>query len=175
MTYRVVITENAKANPSGYYHYAAQRAPLTAARWLNRFEEALATLAQQPQRCGLAVESDLVRDEIRQLLFGQRPSVYRALFTIVGDEVQSPPYRQQQRRHSDRRLHDAGRSSAAGHDTFWAAVLADWNSDNTFINRAKNLRDGTAHTGEVSLLPQVRDDFFADQIDFLNGPPARTG
>jgi hypothetical protein len=62
--------------------------------------------------------------------------------------------------------------TAAGHDAFWAAVLAEWNSDNTFANRVKNLRDGSggnAHNGEVRLLPQVRDDFFADQIDFLNG------
>lgn len=36
----------------------------------------------------------------------------------------------------------------------------------------KNLRDGSggnSHNGDSLLLPQVRDDFFADQIDFLNG------
>jgi hypothetical protein len=88
MTYRVVITENAKANLRSYYLRAAERAPLTAGRWLNRFEEALAGLAQSPQRCGLAPENELVADEIRQLLFGKKPRVFRALLTIAGEEVQ---------------------------------------------------------------------------------------
>jgi hypothetical protein len=88
MTCRVVITENAKGNLRGYYHRAAERAPLMAGRWLNRFELALATLAQLPRRCGLAPENELVADDIRQLLFGKRPRVFRALFTIAGENVQ---------------------------------------------------------------------------------------
>jgi plasmid stabilization system protein ParE len=88
MNYRVIVTENAKANLRDYHLHAARRAPLTAARWLDRFEHALSTLASNPQRCSLAPENDLVEPEIRQLLFGKRPNVYRALFAIVGDEVQ---------------------------------------------------------------------------------------
>ena len=88
MSYRVVVTENAKANLRSYYLYAAQHAPITAARWLNRFEESLATLATNPQRCGIAPENEVVNREIRQFLFGKRPSVFRALFAIVKDEVQ---------------------------------------------------------------------------------------
>lgn len=87
MTYRVVVTENAKPNLRGYCLNAAQHAPTTAARWLNRFEEALATLATNPQRCGIAPENDVVDEEIRQFLFGKRRSVFRALFTIADDEV----------------------------------------------------------------------------------------
>lgn len=87
MTYRVVVTENAKANLRSYYSHAASRAPLTAERWLDRFETALATLASNPQRCTLAPENDVVAVEIRQLFFGKPPSIYRALFTIAGDEV----------------------------------------------------------------------------------------
>ena len=88
MTYRVAITENAKANLRDYYQFAARNAPQTAARWLNRFQDALETLNQNPQRCGLAMENDLVDQQIRQLLFGKTPHVFRALITIVGDEVQ---------------------------------------------------------------------------------------
>ena len=54
MTYRVVITANAMGNLRSYYLRAAEHAPVTAARWLSRFEAALATLATNPQRCGLA-------------------------------------------------------------------------------------------------------------------------
>lgn len=88
MTYRVVVTGNAKENLREYYLHAAEKAPLQAALWLNRFEEALASLAANPERCAVAPEDAFVDPQIRQLLFGKRPSVFRALFTIVGDEVQ---------------------------------------------------------------------------------------
>ncbi|HJT35954.1 MAG TPA: type II toxin-antitoxin system RelE/ParE family toxin [Pirellulales bacterium] len=88
MTYHVVVSENAKANLRSYYLRAAQNAPATADRWLNRFEEALATLASNPERCSFAPENGLVESEIRQLLFGKRPAVFRALFTVVEDQVQ---------------------------------------------------------------------------------------
>lgn len=88
MSYRVVITENAKVNLRAYYLRAAQHAPLTAARWLNRFEQSLATLSVDPHRCAVAAESAVVEGEIRQLLVGKRRSIFRALFTIIGNEVQ---------------------------------------------------------------------------------------
>lgn len=88
MIYRVIITENAKSNLRSYYLHAAQHAPLTAARWLNRFEQSIATLSADPQRCAVAAESAVVEGEIRQLLVGKRRSIFRVLFTITGDEVQ---------------------------------------------------------------------------------------
>jgi Ca2+-binding RTX toxin-like protein len=60
-----------------------------------------------------------------------------------------------------------------GHDEFWCNVLDEWNSDNAFADRVKNLQDGTggnAHNNGKLLLPMVVDNLFADdQIDFLNG------
>ncbi len=88
MSYRVVLTANAKANLRSYYVRAAETAPMTASRWLDRFEEALQTLSHNPRRCRLAPENDLVPVEVRQLLFGRGRNVYRALFTISGDDVQ---------------------------------------------------------------------------------------
>ncbi len=88
MSHRVVITANAKANLRSYYLRAAENAPVTAARWLDRFEKTLQTLSDNPRRCPLAPEDDLVDAEVRQLLFGRGRSVYRALFTISGDDVQ---------------------------------------------------------------------------------------
>ena len=83
MTFHVVVTENAKANLRHYYERAAKNAPLTAGRWLNRFEDALKTLATNPQRCSIAPESDAVEPEVRQLVFGRGTGAYRALFTIA--------------------------------------------------------------------------------------------
>jgi plasmid stabilization system protein ParE len=88
MTHRVVITDAAKRDLRNAYLWAAERAPVTAAQWLNRFETELMTFDHFPDRCGLAPENSLVRPEIRQFIFGRRKGAYRALYTIVGDEVQ---------------------------------------------------------------------------------------
>jgi len=41
MTHFVVVTQKAKDDLRHYYAVAAEHAPETAARWLNRFEDAL--------------------------------------------------------------------------------------------------------------------------------------
>ena len=89
MKYRVIIQPRARADLDAAYLKAAEHAPVTAARWLNRFKQALQTLEYHPTRRGLAPEDELVETEIRQLLFGRGrgASVWRALFTIAGDEV----------------------------------------------------------------------------------------
>jgi plasmid stabilization system protein ParE len=88
MTYRVVITAAAKQNLRNAYLWTAERAPETAARWLARFELELQSLSQFPERCSLAPENGMVEPEIRQYIFGRRQGAYRALFTILGGEVQ---------------------------------------------------------------------------------------
>jgi plasmid stabilization system protein ParE len=85
MTHRVFVTAEARRNLLSAYHWAAQHAPLTAARWLERFESEL--LSAFPNRCPLAPENTLVEAEIRELAFGRRRGAFRALFTIVGGEV----------------------------------------------------------------------------------------
>jgi plasmid stabilization system protein ParE len=88
MMYRVIITASAKQNLRDAYLWAAERAPHTGALWLQRFEAELQTVANFPERFQVAPENAFVESEIRQLVFGRRLSAYRALFTIVGDEVQ---------------------------------------------------------------------------------------
>lgn len=87
MKYRVILLPRAARDLDKAYLWASRHAPETAARWLNRFHAALQTLATNPQRCGIAVESELVDREIRQFLFGRHPYVWRALFTIQANEV----------------------------------------------------------------------------------------
>ena len=85
--YRVVVTQRAKDDLRHYYTVAAEHAPLTAVRWLNRFELALQTLSTNPDRCPLAPENDLVDHSIYQLIQGNRKARYRILFTITEDRV----------------------------------------------------------------------------------------
>jgi plasmid stabilization system protein ParE len=69
------------------YKWAAERAPMTAARWYNRFVDAISSLADNPERCPLAPENEYFPEEIRNLSYGKRRNAYRIIFTIRGDTV----------------------------------------------------------------------------------------
>ena len=99
MTFRVVIQRLAQNDLSTSYWRAANRAPVSAARWLDRFEKAIHSLKQTPQRCPLAREDSKVDVELRELLFGKRPFVFRVLFVIDGDTVRVLRIRRAQRRY----------------------------------------------------------------------------
>ena len=87
MTHQVIVTQRAKDDLRRYYLLAAEYAPETAARWLDRFESSLQTLATNPERCDLAPEDDLVDQTIRQFFFGKRTGRYRVLFAIEDTQV----------------------------------------------------------------------------------------
>jgi plasmid stabilization system protein ParE len=98
MKYRVVVLRLAVVDLESAFAWAARRAPQTALRWLDRFHKALESLADNPQRCPLAKENPKVTIEIRELLFGRRPNVFRVIFTIRGDCVRILRIRRAQRR-----------------------------------------------------------------------------
>lgn len=98
MTYRVILQRLAREDLRAVYRWVAARAPVQALRWLERFERALQTLDQRPERCRLARESGKVSVELREFLFGRRPYVYRVLFFIDGDAVRILRIRRAQRR-----------------------------------------------------------------------------
>jgi len=87
MSYKLIVQPTALADLDEAYRWIAERSPDNAVNWFNRFVEALATLEHFPDRCELAAESKFVRRPIRQLLYGRRGGVYRALFIIRGREV----------------------------------------------------------------------------------------
>ena len=87
MKYQLIIQPPALEDLEEAYDSIRRRAPEAAARWFNGFVDALETLRSFPKRCGLAPENEHFEQEIRQLLYGRRGGVYRAMFTIAGDEV----------------------------------------------------------------------------------------
>ena len=87
MKYRVLLQRLAVQDLEQAATWAAQHAPTTAARWLDRFHCALQTLDTNPQRCALAKEDAKVDVELREFHFGRHPSVFRVIFTIDGDTV----------------------------------------------------------------------------------------
>lgn len=89
MTHRVVLTHRADRElEDAADWWAAHRSPDQAARWYAGFSDAIASLAENPQRCPLAPENGLFPYEIRELHYGlgSRPT-HRAVFTIRPDMV----------------------------------------------------------------------------------------
>jgi plasmid stabilization system protein ParE len=56
-------------------------------RWFQGLREAIASLANLPERCAFAPENASLPYDVRQLLYGRRQHRYRVLFTIDGDTV----------------------------------------------------------------------------------------
>jgi plasmid stabilization system protein ParE len=83
MAFRVEIAPRARQDANAILEWlAAQNAGEAGLRWFGKLEEAIGSLAEQPERCTLAPESASVPFEMRQLLYGHKPHVYRILFTV---------------------------------------------------------------------------------------------
>jgi len=59
----------------------------------------IVSLGELPHRCPLAPEDKEFPFEVRQLVFGRKPHLYRILFTIEGDAVVVLHIRHGRRRH----------------------------------------------------------------------------
>ena len=88
MAFRVKTTAQAKRDLDDILErLLSQAAGETGLRWFQGLHQAVATLADSPQRCALAPESAVFPFEVRHLLYGRRPHVYRIIFTIEGNTV----------------------------------------------------------------------------------------
>ena len=77
-------------------------------RWLQRFEQAIATLGVDPLRRPLARESTKTDLELRDFLFGRKPNVFRVIFTIDQQTVRVLRIRRAQMRFlSEKQIRDA--------------------------------------------------------------------
>ncbi len=116
MQYRVVLQRLANQDLEDAYARAAENAPETAARWLDRFHQALSTLGNHPERCPFARENSKVDVELREFLFGKKPYVFRVVFTIDGQNVRILRIRRAQRRFLTRKQIDESMESTANSD-----------------------------------------------------------
>ena len=87
MTFHVVLQQTAVTDLQSYYDYAADRSPIDAGRWLDRFQGALQSLCERPDRCSKARENGKVDAELWEFHWGKRPNVFRVIFTIDGDNI----------------------------------------------------------------------------------------
>lgn len=88
MAHSVHITARALREIDEGLEWLAARSRPAAARWNQQLQEAVRSLENNPERCGLAPENEWYPGELRQLLHGKRRGVYRILFEVRGDTVQ---------------------------------------------------------------------------------------
>jgi plasmid stabilization system protein ParE len=83
MTFRVETTAEAEQDADAILEWLiSQHAGDTGLRWFLALQDAIASLAEFPERCPLAPENSHFPFEVRHLLYGHTPLVYRILFRI---------------------------------------------------------------------------------------------
>lgn len=87
MAFRVELSAEAVADAERLYEWVSTAAPYRGPLWFNRLMRAIKGLQTFPERCPHAPENRHFAIEIRQLLFGRKPHVYRVIFTIKDDVV----------------------------------------------------------------------------------------
>jgi len=87
--FKVELTQNALDEAEAQWEYVTVDGVTgDATKWWNGLADAIESLADNPERCGLAPESDQFDQEMRQLLYGRRKrDRRRVLFTIKGKKV----------------------------------------------------------------------------------------
>ena len=100
MTFRVETSAEAERDAEEILHWLLeQEAGEAGLRWFLALDAAVASLAKYPERCPLAPENVRFPFEVRHLLYGRKPHVYRILFTIEGDTVYVLHIRHGRRKH----------------------------------------------------------------------------
>ncbi|MGA2589315.1 MAG: type II toxin-antitoxin system RelE/ParE family toxin [Bryobacteraceae bacterium] len=88
MVFRVEITEEAERDAIRILDWLiSEQAGEPGLRWFQRLEKAIASLASFPRRCPLAPENKEFPFEVRHLLYGHRPHVYRVIFKVEDETV----------------------------------------------------------------------------------------
>jgi plasmid stabilization system protein ParE len=88
MTFRVETTPAAEQDADAILDWLlSQHAGETGVRWFRVLQDAIASLGEFPERCPLAPETAVFPFQVRHLLYGNPPHVYRILFTIENKTV----------------------------------------------------------------------------------------
>ncbi len=87
MAFLVETTPESELDAEAILEWLFSHAGDTGIRWFLALEDAIASLAIAPARCPLAPENADSPFEVRHLLYGHPPHLYRILFTIENDTV----------------------------------------------------------------------------------------
>jgi plasmid stabilization system protein ParE len=88
MTFRVKTTTTAEQDANAILDWlVSEHAGEAGMQWFVALQSAIASLADFPGRCPLAPENAAFPFEVRHLLYGHTPHIYRILFTIEDKTV----------------------------------------------------------------------------------------
>jgi toxin ParE1/3/4 len=82
MAYSVELTARAASDLESLYLEKNAAESLDAARWYNGLEQAVYTLETRPHRCPSAPETRKVKRQLRHLLYGAKPHIYRVIYEV---------------------------------------------------------------------------------------------
>lgn len=88
MKYQVLALRRAEAEVRHTSRWLADRSFSGACSWLDAYEQLLTRLAENADSCSAAIEDADLSIPLKQALFGTTHGhAYRAVFTIIGNEV----------------------------------------------------------------------------------------
>ena len=82
MTYHVEFSVRALHDLDVLYFEKNVAESQAASRWFNGLQDAIDSLATLPNRCPIAPEGRNMKRELRQLLYGKKPHVYRIIYQV---------------------------------------------------------------------------------------------
>jgi mRNA-degrading endonuclease RelE of RelBE toxin-antitoxin system len=82
MAYLVELAARAASDLEILYVEKKVAESQAAAHWYNGLEDAVFTLATNPLRCPVAPEAQKMKRELRHLLYGKKPHVYRVIYQV---------------------------------------------------------------------------------------------
>jgi plasmid stabilization system protein ParE len=96
--YDVVVQRHARRDIWETHAWIAERAPSAADKWLDRLQAKISTLEERPDRCPVIAKRPRLSFDVRELLYGRKPYVFRIIFVIDGSRVRVLRVRRGQRR-----------------------------------------------------------------------------
>lgn len=84
MAYLVKLTSRAQRDLALLFFQINAEDSDAARRWYVGFKAAILSLDERPNRCPVTPESD----KLRQLLYGQKPHIYRAVYRVLEKKKQ---------------------------------------------------------------------------------------
>ncbi len=88
MAYRIFLTAKAESDVALVLAwFSDQRATAAGGRWLAGLQSKIDTLATKAERCNVALESEEIDEEIRELIYGKGRFKHRLLFRIAGQTI----------------------------------------------------------------------------------------
>jgi plasmid stabilization system protein ParE len=102
MVFRVELMPRAQRDLDSIFSWVVTSAPFRGPQWCEKFERAIRSLEQFPERCTIEPNLSTATRQVRVLLFGRKHHVYGVYFSVHDDVVRVLHIRSGARREPNR-------------------------------------------------------------------------